>query len=240
MNKEYQFNLDTFFYIVRRRIAWVLIIGIIASVATALLCNFLIVPKYSSTAKLYVNTTQEQSALLTQSDLTVAKSLVATYIVVIESDAVLERVADEAGVPYTAEEIRDNIKASSISGTEAFSVTVSDPDSKVAKKLADAIVKIAPDEILRVVEAGSVKIIDSPKEAVEPDSTGIALYTAIAFIFGVVVSFVAFFLSEVMDVTVYTEEDLTRQFDYAIIGTIPNIVGAEDSSKKKKKARREN
>lgn len=239
MNKEYQFTLENFIYVVKRRIVWVILIGIAAAALTAGVGYYFITPKYSSTAKLYVNMTRDQNNVLNQSELTVAKSLVSTYIVVIESDSVLGQVADEAGVDYTPSELRDNIKASSIANTEAFSVTVTDPSAKTAKKLADAIVKIAPDEILRVVEAGSVKIIDSPKEAAEPDDSGLKIYTAVAFIFAALVAFVIFFLTEVMDVTVYTEEDLAQSFDYPIIGTIPTFADADIGGKGKKKSRRE-
>lgn len=235
MNKAYQFNLESFFYVLKKRAAWIIIIGILAAAAVGVFGYLFITPEYSSTATFYVNTTKEQKTYLTQADLTVAKSLVSTYIVVIESDTSLERVASEAGVSYTPKQLRENIKAASISDTEAFSVTVTDPDPKVALKLANAIVKVAPDEILRVVEAGSVKIIDQPKEATVPDESGLAIFAAVAFVFGVLVSFTVFFLVEVLDVTVYTEEDLTRQFDYTVIGVIPTISSVETGKKEKRK-----
>lgn len=238
MNKEYKFSLESFFLVVRRRIVWVLLISIICAVATALIGKVLMVPKYSSTAKLYVNTAEGQTSYITQSDLTVAKSLVSTYIVIIESDTTLEQVAEKAGVKYTPEQLRDRLVAGSISDTEAFFVTVTDEDPQIAKDIADAIVEVAPSEILRVVEAGSVKDIDQPKFATEPDENNLKVFTVISFIFAALVSFVIFFLVDVLDVTVYTEEDLTRMFNKPIIGIIPTIESTElDQKNKKKKAK---
>ena len=152
----------------------------------------------------------------------------------------LEQVAEMAGVDYTPKEIRKILTATSLDGTEAFSVTVTDPDPYVALNIANAIVEVAPREIVRVVEAGSVKIIDSPKLAVESDDNGLKRNIIIGFFAGLVLSFVVFYLSEILDVTIYDEEDLEGQFSYPIIGIIPSITppGSEDKGKAKSRQKK--
>lgn len=239
MERKYEMNPEQFFYIVKRRIAWIIVIGVLTGALVGILSALFITPKYSSSTKLYVNNTQDKTAYITQSDLAVAKSLVATYIVVIESDTTLEKVAAEADVDYTPKEIRKNLKAASISGTEAFSVTVTDPDADVAYRLAAAIVAVAPDEISRVVEGGNVKVIDQPKMALEPNSTGVVRNAVIGFFAGLVVSFVVFFLTELLDITIYEEEDLDGKFAYPVIGVIPMIATPGSTDKPKRTTRRE-
>ena len=238
MERKYEMNPEMFFYIVRKCLAWIIVIGIFTGVVAGLLSVLLITPKYSSSTKLYVNNTQDKTAYMTQSDLAVAKSLVDTYIVIIESDTTLEKVAAEAQVDYTPKKIRKNLKAASISGTEAFSVTVTDPDADVAYRLAAAIVSVAPDEISRVVEGGNVKVIDQPKLAVEANDRGTVRNAIIGFFAGFIVSFVAFFLAEVLDITIYEEEDLEGRFSYPLIGVIPMIVGTGHSEKTKRTAKK--
>ncbi len=240
MDKKREINPEQFFGIVRKRLVWIIAIGVLSAVLMGVISFLFISPKYSSTAKLYVNTTKDQQTYITQADLTVAKSLVDTYIVIIESDTALEQVAEMAGVDYTPKEIRKILTATSLDGTEAFSVTVTDPDPYVALNIANAIVEVAPREIVRVVEAGSVKIIDSPKLAVESDDNGLKRNIIIGFFAGLVLSFVIFYLSEILDVTIYDEEDLEGQFSYPIIGIIPSITapGAEDKGKAKSRQKK--
>lgn len=235
MERRSEINLDKFLYVIRKRIIIIIAIGIACAILAGVLGYLLIIPEYSSSVKLYVNTTQDQKTYITQSDITVAKSLVSTYIVVIKSDSFLEKVAEKAGVSYSPEKVRKELSAGAISNTEAFSVTITDSDKEVAYSIAQAVADLAPDEIVRVVEAGSVKIIDSPKIARTHNDIGTTRNAALGFIVGVVVSFAIFFFAEVMDVTIYSEEDLEGKFDYPILGTIPNIIMENPSDKKKKK-----
>ncbi len=237
MEKRREINPEQFFGIVRKRMVWIVAIGILSAILVGVLSFLFIEPKYSSTAKLYVNTTHDKTTIITQAELTVAKSLVDTYIVVIESDSTLEQVAHMAGVNYTPAQIRKNLRAASLDGTEAFSVTVTDPDPEVALNIANAIVTIAPNEIVRVVKAGGVEIIDNPKLAGEPNDTGLKRNIIIGFFAGAVISFVIFFLVEILDVTIYDEEDLDGQFGYPIIGIIPAIVPPDTTEKGKVKAK---
>ena len=237
MEKRREINPEQFFGIVRKNLVWIFSIGILAAILMGVVSFLFIEPEYSSTAKLYVNTAKDQTTYITQADLTVAKSLVDTYIVIIESDSALEQVAEMAGVDYTPKQIRKILKAASLDGTEAFSVTVTDPDPEVALNIANAIVEVAPKEIVRVVEAGSVKIIDAPKMAEEPNDTGLSRNVIIGFFAGAVISFISFFLAETLDVTIYDEEDLEGQFRYPIIGVIPAIVLPDAADKGKAKAK---
>lgn len=238
MENRREINPEQFFGILRKRLVWIIAIGILLAILVGILSVFLITPKYSSTAKLYVNAKYAtQGNGITQAELTVAKSLVDTYIVIIQSDTTLEQVARMAGVDYTPKQIRKNLKATSLNDTEAFSVTVTDPDPEVALNIANAIVVVAPQEIVRVIEAGSVKIIDNPKLATEANDTGISRNIIIGFFAGALISFVVFFLAEILDVTIYDEEDIEGQFGYPIIGVIPSITPNEPTDKSKLKAK---
>ncbi len=240
MDKQTEINLEKLLYVVRKRIVLIVALGVACAVLAGVLSYMLITPEYSSSVKLYVNTASDQKTYITQSDITVAKSLVSTYIVVIKSDSFLEQVADKAGVSYTPEKIKSELSAGAISNTEAFSVTVTDRDKNVAYSIAQAIADLAPDEIVRVVEAGSVKIIDSPKVAKEANDIGLTRNIIFGFVAGFVISFAVFFFAEIMDVTIYSEEDIESKFDYPIIGTVPSIITDSPSDKIKKKKKKEN
>ena len=100
---------------------------------------------------------------------------------------------------------------------------------KVAKFINDAILYFLPDEIIRVVKAGAVEIIDTATLPVKPSSPSIIKNTAIGgllgfvFICGIIVVF------SLLDTRIHSEDDITEEFkDTPIIGVIPVFRGDKE------------
>lgn len=232
MENKNQINLETLWYVLRRRIVLIIAAGLILGLGAGLATKLFVKPDYVSSVKFYVNASTNQKSI-NQSDLNVAKSLVDTYIEIIKSDTFLEDIAKVSGVEYDPSDIRRRMSASSVSGTEIFRVTIADKDYKTAYILASSIAEKGPTEIERVVVGGKVSVVDRPKMPTEPNSTGAARNAVLGGIAGAIAVFVVFLIREVLDVTIYAEEDLTDHFEFPIIGTIPNIVSENEVKGKK-------
>ena len=94
--------------------AWVICVAA-ALVAAVSLCwsLFLITPLYQSTAMFYVNNNSlavgDTSFNITSSDITASKSLVNTYIVILNSRTCLNNVIEEEKLDYSYSELKDMI-----------------------------------------------------------------------------------------------------------------------------------
>ncbi len=184
---------------------------------------FLVDPVYSATATLYVSSNSGQAGpVLTESGLRLSQQLVDTYIVILKSDSVLNKVAEQTDLGYTANQLRSMISASSTNGTEAFSVTVTNEDPAAAQKIVNTTIDVAPDEIIRVVKAGSVEVIDRAKLPTAPSSPSIPRNTAIGILLGLVLSVAVIVITTLFDTTIHTENDL-EAFNIPILGVIPNL-----------------
>ncbi len=232
MESKNQINLEKFLYVLRRRIVWIVLIAIMLGTGSVVATKLLVTPEYVAHAKMYVNASDSQTHL-TQSDISVAKSLVDTYIVILKSDTFLEEIASTAGVDYTPAELRERMSAASVDGTEVFKVSISDTNPQKAYLIASAITEKGPQEIKRVVECGTVSIVDRPKVPTVAEGTGVVRNGILGAAIGAVISLAVFFIKEVADVTIYTEEDLTENFKYPVIGTIPSITAQTDTKPKK-------
>ena len=230
MENKNQIYFEKFIYVLRRRLIWVILAALFFGFAAGFATKMLVKPDYVAYTKFYVNASNNQN--MTQSDLNVAKSLVDTYIEIIKSDTFLEEIAAASGVDYTPSEIRQRMSASSVSSTEIFKVSISDPDPKVAYQIVSAMAEKGPTEIERVVVGGKVSVVDRPKMPTVPNSIGVKRNVALGAFAGAIAVFAVFFIREVLDVTIYAEEDLTDNFDYPILGTIPTIVSENDKNKK--------
>ena len=237
-NNETLTSLQALLFVLRKRIAYVLAIGVAVALVFALVTVFFITPIYSSTAKFYVNNIQGQSTAVSSQDMNASKSLAESSIVIVkQSTSLLERVIEESGVGISAKALKNSITTGTYSGTEAFYISVDHADPEKALAIANAFYTVIPSAIPEIINKGDVSQMDPPRLAREPDSPNVAINTVIGAILGIAVSFLVFFLVEVLDNTIYTEDDVKDKFGYPIVGLIPTIVTEEAVRTKRVKGR---
>ena len=196
--------------------------------------TFLMVkPTYEATASLYVNNSSftfgSTSFSLSSSEISAANSLVSTYIFILESRTTLEEVIEQTGVDYTYEEmLEDVIKTESVSGTAAFTVTVTSNSPSEAELIANTIAKILPDRIAEIVDGTSVRIVDYaivPSHRASPSYTK---NTAIGVLLGVVLAcawvVVSALITESRNVVISSSEELRELYpDIPVLSLIPDM-----------------
>ena len=185
--------------------------------------NF-ITPLYKANITAYVNNVRagNQIESISSSSLSTSKALVQTYIRIIYSDTVLEKVAVTAGVDYTANDIRGMLSAEQVGETELFKVYVSHKVPEMTARIANAIAEVIPTEIAAIVEGSSTKIIDYAKV---PQMRYTPSYTKNTVLGGMIGGFVALAFLTIqflLDVRIKEAEDL-MQYEYPILGQIPNF-----------------
>ena len=148
--------------------AWfVVLISMFLGAAAFFTTRYCVTPLYTASVKMYVNNSTEIDEDITSSDLTASQSLVGTYIVILRSDVVLDRVAELTDLPYSAEQIKGMISAEAINNTEVFFVAVTNPDPKISTEIANAIAEVAVAKIGEIVSGSSVKIVEYAKVPTE-------------------------------------------------------------------------
>ena len=221
---------------------WLIILVTLLFAAVAFgYTKYFVDPEYESVSKLYVFNSTEKSTTgqVSSSDISTSKILVNTYIVILESNSVLDQVCDtikehqgQEGFEYlgtseyTPERIRKMLSASSINNTESFQIVVTATDAYVAKFINDAILYFLPDEIIRVVKAGAVEIIDTATLPTKPSSPSIVKNTALGGLLGFVFICAIIVVFSLLDTRIHNEDDISDEFrDTPIIGVIPTFRG---------------
>lgn len=201
-------------------------------------------PEYTAIAKLYVYNEKNDDRYITTGDLTVSKSLVDTYLIIIRSDPVLEQVADKLRGTYpdlTAKKIDGLLTGSAINETEAFYISATSQDRQMATDIVNEIVAIVPDEIIRIVKAASVEVIEEAKVPdIDDYNWPIARNAFVGFAVGFVLSCGYILLANSMDTTVYGRNEIINNFKIPVIGIIPpheEIVYKKNNRRKHSKNR---
>ncbi len=211
----------------RRRVVYIVLATVILAVLSGCITQFLIDPKYSASCTMYVYSNTDRvstDSSIGSSELAASQQLVKTYIFVLESDQVLQKVIEELDLDMTTESLRNLISCAQVEETEIFSVTVTSKNAVLSANIANAIAQVVPEEIVRVVKAGGVEVIDYAKVPGEPSSPSLKKNITIGAMIGFVFSFAGFFIYEMFDTTITSEKDIERDFEIPLLGTIPRLL----------------
>ena len=218
------------------RSLWMIILSMLISGIALFSCAaFIITPKYEASVLMYVNNSSfsvgATSFSISSSEISAAKSLVDTYMVILNTRTTLNDVIARGELDYTYEEMTEMIRAESVNDTEVFSVTVKSSDPHEAEHIANTIAQILPDKIAGVVEGSSVRIVDYAVVPSEKVSPSIPKFTIIGLIIGLLLSCAVIAVIEIMDDQVRTEEYLLENYsEIPLLTVVPDLMG--DSSHK--------
>ncbi len=230
-NKEIDIDLRKIFFALRRRLGIIILVAVVCGIASGCFTEFFIEPTYSTSATMCVSSTTDRVATnssITSGEITASQQLVNTYTVVLKSDIVLEKVIEELGIgdSYSASSIASMLTVSQITDSMVFKITVKNHNPELAMNIANAIVDIAPSEIVRIVKAGNAEVVDYAKLPTSPSSPNVKKNIVIAAIIGFTAAFVIFLIYEIFDTTITNEKDLEREFEYPILGSVPRLDSA--------------
>lgn len=206
-------------------------------VLSAILCSgagfaysYYVLPvKYQASALLYVNNSAISvgSSTISLSDLSASKSLVNTYIVILNTRLTLNDVIEEAGVDYTFSEMRKMVQAEALNGTEIFEITVTSESPEEAELLANTIAKILPDKIAQIVDGSSVRTVDWAITPEQRSSPSYSRYALLGAMLGILLSAGIVTLRELMDDQIHSEEDLMQTYDLPVLAAVPDLLDTQ-------------
>ena len=230
LDDEIEIDLWELFQILLKNWLWILLSTLGCAILGLLITMFLITPKYRAEATMIVNTRQDQTATVTNDQITSAQKLVDTYSIIIRSRRVVDPIMDKLNIEADYESFVKNIIVESVNDTQVMSIQVENKDPEIALQVVQEIVDRAPGAIISTVEAGSVNVVSEPYVNSEvPVSPSKLKNTAIAAFIGLFISSGAFLLIAFLDNTFKSEEDIQKQLGLVTIGIIPTT----ESCKKK-------
>ena len=182
------------------------------------------VPVYSSSATIYINTqTEQKTEDVNTNAITGAAELMPTYIEVLRSMPFMQTVSDDIDNKYSQSEIKGMVSYAAQTDTNILQITVRATDAHDAYLIAESVANNAPDEIRRVFEGGSVKLINNAVEAKSPLPNNSVKRGLIGFVAGAAVAMLIIFLINIFDTRVKSTEELTTKYNLPILGEIHNL-----------------
>lgn len=233
MEEQKEINLQEVFKALLKN-AWIIMLCavLVGGAVLAYTVNF-VTPMYQSHVTLYVNNGANESGTVSGGNLAVQLQLVNSYVKIIESDSVLERVIEDSGFNLEAKDIKRMLTAKPVDETEMFQVIITSPDPQMSADIANAVANVAPSRISEIIEGSSAKVIDYAKVStsrVSPSYTTNAIAGALA---GAVLAAAVVVLRVCLDMRVNNEEELIKICAIPVLGAIPDFAQMSKEDKKR-------
>ncbi len=186
---------------------------------------------YTASGTMYVyngnpNMVNYQYASL--SDLSSAVQLLDTYMVVVRSNKVMNAVAERLSASYPGIEasyIASTLSMGSVSETGVLRVNCVTNDAQKSADICNAVMDVAPAEIIRVVSAGGIEIIDYaevPQVADHKSPLRMSLYGALA---GMALAIAILTLMFVLNKRLMDARELTDRYTPPLLSSVRRTKG---------------
>lgn len=210
---------------------WVLILAsVLLGISAAAAYSLIVTPKYEATTELYVSVRAGDGSAtgdLVQGT-NFARQAVTSYVDVVDSAIVLDRVIEELGLEQTAGELEEAVEASSPLNTVLIDITVTDSDPERAAEIANATGRNFAEVVVNDLEkpdgdAASLVKIETIQPAVVPESASspnVPLNLALGGLVGLALGVGIGVLRTVLDTRIHSLHDIEQVTDKPLLGGI--------------------
>lgn len=191
--------------------------------------SILATPKYQSTTQLYVSVRggEGSSGDLVQGG-TFARQAVISYVDVVASAIVLDKVIDDLGLDLTAAQLAAKVTASSPLNSVLIDISVTDSDPEMAAQLANSVGSNFSEIVVDTLEKPDgdaptlvkIQTIQPAAVAAKPTSPNIPMNIALGALLGLALGIGIAVLRFVLDTRIHSLHDIEQVTDKPLLGGI--------------------
>ena len=226
--KKNEFSIQDILRVLLSNIVWLILAAVIVGSIAWAYTNYRIPKMYRTEVSFFADsiTNRDVNGDITTNELTSNRQLAANCAYILQSNTVMKMASEalkQQGINYSYRHLRSMLTVST-TNTSVFKATVSSTDKKNLPLIATTIAEQGVIRMKQIVDNGNITIVD-PAEP--PDGQYYphpVRNTALGAIIGFAIAAIFFLVRSLTDTTVWNEDDLSKQYDVPVLGTIPLIV----------------
>ena len=216
----------------------ILLAGAVVGAAAWAYTTYKIPKMYRTSVTFYAlsKATQDDdtAAASSSSDITRSRQLASTYSYIMRSNLVMKEAAarlEELNVvsPNGGKYGYGALKGMTVvstTNTEIFTATFSSSDQKNLQVIANTIAEAGAAKIREIV-GGEAKILDAAEPAGAPYSPDVRTNTVTGVLIGLLIAAAIVIIRALTDTTIWNEEDLTKQYNIPVLGSVPQLTALD-------------
>ena len=206
----------------------IILIIIIFGILGAIYSKYFVIPEYESSTTLVLaksdeseekTTTTENS--ITTTDVTLNSKLVSTYSELVKSKNVLRQVISNLNIDIEEDDLRKNVKVTSVEDTELIEITVTNQNPEYTEKIANEIAKVFTEKVSEIYNINNVYVVDEAEVSSEPSNINHIKDIVIFMFVGVIIAVIYVLIVNMFDTTIKTTEDIEKGFKLPVLASIP-------------------
>ncbi|MDV3128670.1 Wzz/FepE/Etk N-terminal domain-containing protein [Mycobacterium sp. 21AC1] len=210
-----------------RRSWWILAVAISAGVFVSVLASRQVTPEYTATTRLFISATGGNSSSEAFSGGQFAEQRAESYVHIITSEQMTQRVVDDLRLPMSAQELSGRVDAAIVPRTVLVDVSATDPSGKRAAAIANSLAKsfigyVQPLETPagQSTPRSTVSVVSPAEVPQVPSSPKIGRNAAYGVVGGLAVGLLVLMLTRVLSTRINSVEELRRFTGAPTIGPI--------------------
>lgn len=221
--EEQVISLSEIFEAVKKR--WIMIVAITlaATLISGLVSFFVIDPVYETSTKLFIGKEESDETAYNTNDIQMYQKLLQTYAQAIKTRDLVGRAINDLHYDLEEDNVIKGLTVTPVTDTQILQISYKSKSPEEAKEILKSITQEFITTSKELVPNGNVKILEEvqlPEDPVSPNKT---MNIAIAFLLGLMVSIGLVFLLEYLDNTYKNKEQLEKDLDIPVLGTIPDL-----------------
>lgn len=221
--EEQVIRLDELFEALKKRWLMIVVITLLATVASAVFSFFVIKPQYEASTKVFIGKDDGENQRYDQNDVMMYQKLMKTYSETIKTKDLVSRSLKGTSLELEPAEVLENLTVVSVADTQILQIKYKGKNPKEAEVVIEEISEEFIKTSKELVPNGNIKVIEAVELPVNPISPNKKMNIAIAFLLGLMVSVGLAFLLEFLDNTFKNKEQLERELDLPVLGSIPDM-----------------
>lgn len=221
--EEQVISLSEIFEALKKRWIMIVAITVVATLISGVLSFFVIDPVYETSTKLFIGKEESDEAAYNTNDIQMYQKLLQTYAQAIKTKDLVGRAINELDYDLEAASVVSALTVTPVTDTQILQIKY---QSKDPEEAVDVLKNVTAEFIVtskELVSNGNVRVIEEVELPESPVSPNKKMNIAIAFLLGLMVSVGLVFLIEYLDNTYKSKEQLEKELDIPVLGTIPDV-----------------
>lgn len=234
MNKS-QLSIMDLLHTLLSHLLVILLAGAIVGAAAWAYTTYKIPKMYRTTVTFYaLSKVKQEEEDVTSTGLATSRQLASTYSYVLRSNLVMKKAADELAAQGVRTPTGSNYSFSALKGmttvsttnTEIFTATFSSSDKDNLQTIANTIARVGAATIQEIV-GGEAKILDEAEAPGSSYSPDVKANTVTGVAVGLLIAAAIVIIRALTDTTIWSEDDLTKQYNIPVLGSVPQLTVLE-------------